>query len=220
MEEERWCGWDKNGKEVVREDGAWKVLWRKRRRAPKWCFAICLLLCLLRRYTTRLYPSMLGQSPGLLSTPENLGEPLFPSCVWPLNCVFCVDFSRLGLWRSCFSLLFFSSFFLVFCRGCGFKRIRFFCSRPLCEISTFPLLSWAFVVCAHRSLFLSQIFSLDWFFPCAMRLEWIGSPLVTKRLGKITNLAIHTLKHLDWDTRGGFSVEFPVSWWWLETAFC
>ncbi len=26
MEEERWCGWDKNGKEVVREDGAWKVL--------------------------------------------------------------------------------------------------------------------------------------------------------------------------------------------------
>lgn len=26
MEEERWCGWDKNGKEAVREDGAWKVL--------------------------------------------------------------------------------------------------------------------------------------------------------------------------------------------------
>ncbi len=92
------------------------------------------------------------------------------------------------------------------------KESGFFFSRPrpLCEISTFPLLSWAFVVCAHLSLFLSQIFSLDWFFPCAMRLEWIGSPLVTKRLGKITNLALHTLKHLDWDTRRGFGVEFPV----------
>jgi hypothetical protein len=45
------------------------------------------------------------------------------------------------------------------------KRIRFFCSRPLCEISTFPLLSWAFVVCAHLSLFLPQIFQLGLVLP-------------------------------------------------------
>jgi hypothetical protein len=89
MEEERWCGWDKNGKEAVREDGAWKVLWRNRRRAPKWCSGICLLLWLPRCCMNRFYPSMLGLSTGLLSTPENLGEPGYSrfSCVfWPLNC--------------------------------------------------------------------------------------------------------------------------------------
>ncbi len=115
---------------------------------------------------------------------------------------------------------FVSSCLLVSCLGCRIKRVRFFFFFFPPSLRNFHL-SVAIMgircMCPSLSFSVSD-FQLGFVLPLCHE-EWIGSPLVTKRLGKITNLALHTLKHLDWDTRRGFSVEFPVPWWWLETAF-